>query len=300
MKALSALDLLLVVDPRLTTTARLAHFVVAPTLHYERSDHTGPMERLFQVPFGSYTPSLVAPPIGADVVDESYALWSVAKSAGVQLSIGDQPLALDAAPSREWLLDLLAKEARVPLAVVRSNSGGGIYGDSRRFIAPRTTTHRFELMSADVAMELAEVVRELGHRGRESGDGRQPFQLIVRRHREVMNSLGTDFESTQRRYPGNPAYLHPDDARALKLSPGNLVQISRNDRSILACVRLDGDLRRGTVAVGHGWFGHSSRPFDATNALVDAEEAQSINRMPAMTGIAVWIRRVEQSSFGSG
>jgi hypothetical protein len=53
----------------------------------------------------------------------------------------------------------------------------------------------------------------------------------------------------------------------------------------------DADLRRGVMAVGHGWPGLKSRPWEASNALVDADEgAQSINRMPIMTGFVVEVR----------
>lgn len=61
-QALSALDLLIVIDPVMSATARLAHYVVAPKLQYERADHTAYLEGMYQTPFAHVSPPVVAPP----------------------------------------------------------------------------------------------------------------------------------------------------------------------------------------------------------------------------------------------
>ena len=159
------------------------------------------------------------------------------------------------------------------------------FGNGR--VGPRSSDARFEMMADDVAGEIAAVAADLGL-GEEEGQ----FRLIVRRQREVMNSLGTDFDATRRRFGANPAYMNPGDMASLGLSDRDLVDLVRDNRSIRVHVRRDVGLRPGVVSVSHGWSGNDANPWEATNALVDADQdVQAINRMPIMTGIPVSIRR---------
>ena len=80
--ALEALELLIVVDPRLTATARRAHVVFAPRLQYERADHTGVLERMFQKPYVHATPAIVEPPPESQVVDDAAVLLALAGRLG--------------------------------------------------------------------------------------------------------------------------------------------------------------------------------------------------------------------------
>ena len=291
VQALGALDLLIVIDPCLSATARLAHYVIAPKLQYERPDHTGtPTEAMFSVPYAHATPALVPPPEGSDVVDDWYALWSLARSAGVQLQLGSNPIEMDAPPKTEDLLTRLAVGSRVPLAEVQAISGGALFPCNDVRVQPRRSDTRFQLVPPDVAQEIVSLASEPKSEFR-----MRPchFQLTVRRHREMMNSTGSDWAATWRRLPGNPAYMHPSDIERLGLAPGDLVKISRGDAQIGARVVADPDLRCGIVSIGHCWPGLADRPWEATNMLVDAEEnVQTINRMPIMTGMWVEVARL--------
>ncbi|MBI1179725.1 MAG: molybdopterin-dependent oxidoreductase [Alphaproteobacteria bacterium] len=293
VEALSALDLLVVIDPRMTATARLADYVVAPRLQYERPDHTGFLERMFPVPFAHWTPALVPPPDGSDVVDDWYALWAIARAAGVPLRFAGRDLPMDVAPSTDDVLAILAMGDPAAVLAVREAEAGGFHRGEAVLAGPRTTDARFQLLSADVAEEL----KSLGGQMAVSiGPEAEPpcFQLTVRRHRETMNSTGADFAATWRRMSGNPAYLHPDDMTALGLTAGDSIEIGRGGVSIGARVQPDADLRRGVLSIGHCWPGLAERPLEATNALVDADEGvQAINRMPVMTGMTVEVRRTE-------
>jgi anaerobic selenocysteine-containing dehydrogenase len=72
-RAFEALELLVTIDPRLTETSQLADFVIAPTLEFERADHTVSLEAIFPIPFAQYTPALVPAPAG---VIEDWAFLS--------------------------------------------------------------------------------------------------------------------------------------------------------------------------------------------------------------------------------
>ena len=57
LRASRSLDLLVCIDPRMSDTARLAHYVIALTTMYERADHTAIMNR------SSPAPSRSSPPL---------------------------------------------------------------------------------------------------------------------------------------------------------------------------------------------------------------------------------------------
>ena len=79
---------------------------------------------------------------------------------------------------------------------------------------------------------------------------------------------------------------------ALGVDPGDQLAVVRGNVTLNATVRPDEEMRRGVVAMSHGWSGDPAAPWQATNALVDADNnTQSINRMPVMTGIEVELRR---------
>jgi anaerobic selenocysteine-containing dehydrogenase len=89
-------------------------------------------------------------------------------------------------------------------------------------------------------------------------------------------------------YPHNPVYLHPEDLTSLGIAPGDVLVIKRGDAAVGGFAKADESLRRGTVAMSHGWSGRPTHPWEATNALVDLDDgAQAINGMPVMTGVAV-------------
>lgn len=298
-EALQALDLLIVIDPRMSATARLADYVFAPPLQYERPDHTGFLERLHQVPYGHVTPAIVPEPDGSDLVADWRVLWSLARSCGLTLNLRGHDLPTDQPPTTEELFVIQTEGTRVSLAEVAAHDGGAIFPGEPTYIQPRRDNNRFQLMPADVAGEIADLLQELRNPQpfRAADASEDTFQLTVRRHRETMNSAGSDFDATWARMPGNPAYLHEDDMARLGLKAGDLIEIVRSDARIAARVAVDNGVRRGVISVGHARPGLRSRPWEATNALVDGEnEVQAINRMPVMTGINVKIERVSQEA----
>lgn len=290
-RALSALELLIVIDPRLTATARLAHYVFAPTLQFERADHTASLEVIHPVPFAHVTPALVPPPPDSDLVEDWVPLWSLARSCSLRLKIAGTDLAMDRVPAPEDIHRRQTANAPVSFDDVRAQSGGRVFARDPLTVEPGTSDQRFELVPADVSIELKALASEM-HAAPHEPDGDNVLQLTVRRHRETNNSTAADFDATWKRLPGNPAYFHPADMMRLGLKAGDLIEIIRGSARIAARAAADEYLRRGIVAVGHCRPGSADRPWEATNALVDAEnEVQSINRMPIMTGMFVRIER---------
>ena len=290
-RALSELDLLIVIDPYMTGTVKAADFVIAPTMHYERPDHTLYLEQMFQMPFAHYTPALVPPPADADVVDDYYALWSLAGSLGLQLKIGPVDINMEEAPTAEQLLDLLAAASNVPLDKIRSADGGVLFEVDPVTIAAPDKRSRFELLPGDVADELCRLREEFEQSIASEELGSDQFILTVRRHLEVMNSTGTQIEALRNALPVSHLYMHPDDIAQIHLQTGSSVTVQRGEATVISRLKPDPGMRRGVVAMSHGWSGDPGQPDQATNALVDADhEVQSINRMPVMTGLPVSVR----------
>ncbi len=290
-EALAALDLLIVIDPRMTATARLADYVFAPKVQFERPDHTGFLERLHQAPFGHVTPALVPPPPGSDVVDDWLPLWSLARSLGLQLKINGRDVPMDEAPTTEALFEIQTAGTPVAMEAVAARRGGQIFEREPARIQPPRNANRFQLTPPDVLEEIKALASDLQRPPSPADEN--VFQLTVRRHRETNNSTAADFDATWARIPGNPAYLHSDDVARLGLRAGDLVELVREKARIAARIAVDDDVRPGIVSVGHSRPGLASRPWEATNALVDGEnEVQAINRMPIMTGMQVTIERM--------
>ncbi len=271
--ALEALDLLIVIDPRLTATAKAADYVFAPKLQYERPDHTGILEGMFLVPFAHVTAPIIEPPAGSDLVDDWFVLERL-----VEVVQGADTSNLNS----NSLLQKYTAESNVPLQQVAAQEGAYIHEQNDVYVGAMQTPARFELLADDVAEELDSLGEEL------NTELTHAFSLTVRRHREVMNSTGTDYEATNKRFAGSPLYIHPSDMQTLGVDRGDLVAIVRANKKLRARAVPDSDLRPGVVAMSHGWSGEPGRPDVATNLLVDADRgAQSINRMPIMTGIEV-------------
>src|SRR5690606_15998512 len=98
-RALRGLELLVTIDPYMTETARLSHYVLPPPMMYERPDTTGYYAEtmLCPVPYARYTPAVVPPPPGSALVEDWYPFWALARRLGVTLTYEGVPLPMDEA-----------------------------------------------------------------------------------------------------------------------------------------------------------------------------------------------------------
>ncbi|MFF0816329.1 molybdopterin-dependent oxidoreductase [Rhodococcus sp. NPDC003318] len=284
LRALRSLDLLVCVDPRMSDTARLAHYVIAPTTMYERADHTAIMEPFFPRPFAQFTPAVIEPPPG--VVDDWRFFLDLAASSGQPVKFAGRILDPAMPPTSEQMLAMMTERGRVPFTDLVAAPHGRLAGDTGAVVGPATVEgagHRLELMPADVRAELRAALTDTAVLPR------FPLRLTVRRIREAVNSTGT-------RVPGlvpggtNPASLHPDDLVALGISDGQQVTVRSASGRLRATARADRTLARGTVSMTH-CFG-SADPRDRVGVNVNAltgtgDGVQSINAMPTMTAVPV-------------
>ena len=160
-RALSALELLIVIDPRLTATARLAHYVFAPKLQFERPDHSMSMEAIHPAPFAHVTPALVPLPPDSDLVEDWLPLWSLARSCGLTLEFGGEKLPTDAAPTPEALFAIQTARSEVPFEEVAEQRGGRLFERPLRTVQPARSSERFQLLADDVREEMRALCGEM-------------------------------------------------------------------------------------------------------------------------------------------
>ncbi|QYB06105.1 molybdopterin-dependent oxidoreductase [Rhodococcus sp. USK10] len=284
LRAMRSLDLLVCVDPRMSDTARLADYVIAPTTMYERADHTAIMEPFFPQPFAQYTPAVVTAPPG--VVDDWRFFLDLAAASGQPAKFAGRILDPAAPPTSEQMLAMMAERGRIPFADLVGAPHGHLAGRSGAVVgsaAEENAGHRLTLMPEDVRAELRAALTD------RAVAAQFPLLLTVRRIREAVNSTGT-------RVPGlvpggaNPASVHPDDLAAVGIADGQAVIVRSASGHLRATARADATLARGTVSMTH-CFG-SVDPRDDVGVNVNAltgtgDGVQSINAMPTMTAVPV-------------
>jgi anaerobic selenocysteine-containing dehydrogenase len=88
----------------------------------------------------------------------------------------------------------------------------------------------------------------------------------------MLNSALQNVEKLKARgADANPLWMHPDDASRLGLAADALAQITNDNGTIRAPVRLDANLRPGVVAMTHG-FGNA-----ATAGMPTAQAYPGVN-----------------------
>ncbi len=110
-RALRSLDLHVTVDPYMTPTARLSHYVLPTTLQYERADFPcWQAENIYYAwgPYTRFTPAVSKPPAGAEVVDDVYIFWSLAKRLGHTYKFLGVALDMTRPPTPEDILKIVA------------------------------------------------------------------------------------------------------------------------------------------------------------------------------------------------
>jgi anaerobic selenocysteine-containing dehydrogenase len=328
IRAMQALDLLVQFDPWMSSTARLADYVIAPKMSYETPGTTilvdGVMAgRTFYGPaeaYAHYTPAIVDPPAGSDVIAEWEFFYGLARRMHLQLelrppvNLNEEPRSLavdmEREPTADRILELLSTGSRVPLQEVKRHPHGAAFPEPALCVEPKDPgwTGRFELADADMMRDLAALLDadDAQHAGRDATEPpeRYPFRLICQRLQHMFNS-SVNVASTNRGRGYNPACMHPADLADLGLAVGDSVEISSPRAVIRGIVQPDASLRRGLVAMAHG-FGDSSERDDEfreigspTGRLLDGWDfADPYVGMPRMSNIPVAIRPLASSELG--
>lgn len=277
MQSLAALDLLVVIDPRLTETGRSADYVIAPTLPFERPDHTKWYEPLFPVPYAQYTPALIEPPAGT--IDDWRFFYRLGQRMGLSIPFGDAMLDTKAPePEADALLRLYGSDGEVSYDDVLAAPHGRIF-DVRQTVSPgEGDSGKFVLLPEDILTELAAAAKQ------SAPDADYPLKLICRRARWVMNSYDGRWASAQHNLGQPTAWVNPADLSDLALEDGTTAIIESKNGRLTAILRADKTLRPGVISMPHCQEGAS------IGRLVDSSHRELINAMPLMSAIPVRLR----------
>jgi anaerobic selenocysteine-containing dehydrogenase len=282
----------------MTETARLADYVIAPAMMYERPD-----VNLTSAPFGIYTEPLVPRP--GDTVEEWEFFWRLGGAMGLDLHLGidagegvgafarvpaGRRARLDGdPPTSENVLELVADDDELMDLLRRHPDGFAPAPSSVTVLGPEPGAEqaRLDLFPPELAEEMADLLRAL------EGSRHRAFRLVVRRAKETFNGTGKNLPELNRGGT-NPLHVHPDDLATLGLGSGDRVVITSDHGSVAAVARADATLRRGVVAMSHGWGGLDDEdPFAAgvgtnVNRLTSSSgPTQRVLRMPVMSALPV-------------
>ena len=302
-EAFQSLELLVTIDPFLTETARLSHYVLAPTMMYEREDLPLSLAGypLYPENWTQYTDAACPPPPGSDVMEETLMMWEIAKRLGLSIVFdGKEDLGNDEPPSRERLLEIKLRGSRFTLDQLKKLPGGIVVDTDDLVIHEARPEARAQLdpMPADVAAELALFLAEGDEPIATGEDGKPRFSHLLssRRMRELFCSTGRHLSDVKKRRPYNPAFLAPGDMREMSLQNGDRIRISSDFGSVEAFAEMDERLRPGVVSIAHGFGGLPGDDPDTgtcVNLLIDSREnVEPINAMPRMSGIPVNIAKL--------
>jgi anaerobic selenocysteine-containing dehydrogenase len=302
--AMQDLELLVVVDPHLTSTASYADYVIAPTLQYEHPDlpYNVMGWNLYPDCWCRYTPAILKPPPASDVIDDWYVLWGLASRLGVQLSLNGVDLNMQRAPTSDELIDIKLRGSLTSLEELKRYPNGKIFADPRWRVLPgrpEAAAHRFDVMSPDVEQELESFLQTECTPGQIVSNGRAfTHFLTTRRRRDYYNSIGQFLSRIQERNPRNPAFLNPADMEQMDLREGDQVRIESDHGQILATVEPDPTIRTGVVSMSHGCGGlpDPNSPYgDMVGVLISTQrDLEAINGQPRMSAIPVNIHLVSR------
>ena len=313
-EALKSLDLLVVSDYRMTATAEFADYVVASPLTLEVPAATYFVESLkyigvsrgFDVPWAQYTPKIVDPPAGADLLDDRELFHRLAQQMNLQLEWVDHfgygphvespsrrtKLDMTRVPSVDELIELTCGEGRVLLSEVKRHPHGRLFDEIHVPIAAPDPGNaaRLELGDALMMQALAEVRQQ---RSAPTNIDGACFSLISRRMNNYMNSVGQNVDVLNGGKHTEPVFMHSIDVTNLRVSAGDLVEIRSASGSTVACVDVDDTLRPGVVSMPQGAFvgDRASHRGVGVTALIGLDECEHITGMPRLSAVPVSIAK---------
>ena len=256
LRALDSLELLVVIDHRMTPTAEFADYVIAPTLSLERADVPHLMDRWFRAPYTNYTEPVVER--DGDVQNEWEVFWELASRLGSELPYPGGSPDMTVRPSTDEIIDRSYAGSRMPLDEVRANKRT-VHMDKRLVVQPAEDGANAQFTPApdDLMAELAEVLAETSSMFAGTDVSAYPFRLVSRRLKHVLNSTGTELPALAKKGTTNPAYMNPLDVADLGLVDGDIIEISSPRAVLHGVVEGADDVKRGVISMAHSWGGRS-------------------------------------------
>jgi anaerobic selenocysteine-containing dehydrogenase len=278
LRALAALELLICLDLRMTTTCRRAHYVIGCRHPLERDDLPDFQDRLYEQPYTHYARASVGP-LG-DTLEEWMFFAGLARRMGTTIELAGGRLDAEKPLSTLDVLELVYPAAKVPIPTIAAHAGGHVFDEVEVLVAPPIPglSGRLQLTPDGIVEELQEVLNEpVCQPGRYGRNGAFTHLLICSRLKQVMNSVGHSYPQARAHGTCNPAYIHPADLAELGFTSGDLVQMVSEDGTVPAIVEASSDMRRGVIAMAHAFGGDPQEEADVRSV------GSSVSRLVSTT-----------------
>ncbi len=322
-RAFAELDLLVCIDLFRNEVGNLAHYILPAPTWLERAEVPYALQSFVActpVPYMYYSDAVVeAPP---EVRHEWWIYSRIAEAAGVtmfgkkwlawllklntRLASSSHGLLKSLALTPEKMLDGMLKQGGLPGRktflekhphglLLPENRGDNFLGTDRVL----TDDGKVNLAPAAYLRNLAQRMDDLY---RDERDNRHRFKLIGKREIKRMNTASANVPRLVKA-PSNFAYLHPDDAAALKVETGDVVAVRSDFGSISVPVKVSDEMMPRTVAIPQCW-GHEKadglrhaqkHPGVNSNYLAGDGRAniEPLSGMSHLSGIYVDISRTD-------
>lgn len=305
LKAMEKLELLVCVDLYKSATAKLADYIIAPTISLERDDVTMLTDTWYDVPYAHYTKAVL--PRNEQSREEWELYWELSHRLGVPIDLPGGALDPTKRPTKYDVLKLITAGSRIDIDTMRDKGKGHIYDEvDVRVEAPRDGRDaRLQLLPEGVADEITEVYNENRWKDGKIMDEDQEFThlLISRRLKHVFNSSGQQLSNLQKKGTTNPAYMHPEDLKALGVNSGDLIEIEGAYGMLVGVAEAAKDVKPGVISMAHAWgdipgnWGEVREKGSSTNRLIDDHKTYDpITGQPRMTAIPVNVRHVKEDA----
>ncbi len=267
--ALENLDLCVCIDARMSETADLADYFLPSTYGLERVDMTVFNDTFWGRPFHQVSQPVVEAP--GDAADEYLYLAALANRLDIAMNYPGGPIDTADIPAPMDMLELLFPpgSTRVSPREIAAEPGGQVfeqYQDLEVMPPMEGMEARLRFMPQGVAQEFA-CLRDSLAAPDTSGD----YLLICRRHPHVYNSMCHSFPAAP---PENALWANPDDLHEAALDSGQPVLVQSRHGQIEATLQEDRTLRRGVVAMTHGFGGKTGGV--SVNRLLSTEDTSAI------------------------
>jgi anaerobic selenocysteine-containing dehydrogenase len=315
--ALGRLDLFVAIDLYLTETSKHADYVLPATTFLEREDLPLPFLSLFTTPFIQMTEAVV-PPRG-EARQEWEVIEDIAERVGVVPSsvlalrlLGKVGLKLSPRRLVGMLLRIGPEGDRFGLR--RGGLSMGRLGEEPHGIVLaqhwkagaltgklRHPDRRVHLAPAQIRAEVERL------RSRPAASAEFPLRLIGLRELRSHNSWMHNSRKLMSGGRQHAARIHPDDAAEHRLADGEPVRLISPSGAVELVARLSDEVKRGTVAVPHGW-GHDGGWRTANEAgganvnrlaSSEPEDLETLAGMAFLNGVPLRLERVEAAAGAS-
>jgi anaerobic selenocysteine-containing dehydrogenase len=297
-EALESLDLFVTTDVEYSATARMADYVVATKMTFETPSMTQVTEVIkyfhpgygFRAPYAQYTPALVDPPAGSDLIEDWQLYYRIAQRLGLPLNIVNvfgrmgahleapiqvTPLDMEHEPTTDDLYEIMCRDSNISLDEVKQHPHGHLFEELLEMrVGPADPECEDRLDVGNAAM--LDELEEIRVRAQTAVANERPFLFVPRRENRVINTTGRSLPGLMRGRHYNPAFMHPDDLARLGIAPGDLVEVRSEYDAITSVAEADADLRPGVVSISHNFGGN---PGEEEDPRVDGANTNRLLRV---------------------